>query len=126
MEISRRTRQVASAVKVELANMLLRDINDHRLQAVGFVTIAEVQLANDHRNATIYVSFMGQEEKSPKVQDALAALNHAKGFLHRALMKKLEMKAIPHLHFRYDRSFDHADKVSRAILSAPRVDSSEE
>lgn len=126
MTMSRRSKQVASAIKQELADLLLREVSDPRIQAVGWVTISEIQIAPDHRNATVYVSFMGKEEKSKEVQDALEALKSASGFLHRALMKRLALKAIPVLIFRYDRSFDHAEKVARAFAEAEEAEESKE
>lgn len=122
MEMSRRSRQVAGAIQVELADLLRREIHDPRLLAVGWVTVSDVQIAADHRNANVYVSFMGQEEKSGKVQDALKALQHSAKFLHHALVKRLSLKSVPQLYFRYDRSFDEADKVLRAMNEAKESD----
>jgi ribosome-binding factor A len=122
MEMSRRSKQVAGAIQVELADLLRRELNDPRLQAVGWVTISEVEIASDHRNANVYVSFMGQEERSVIVQEALKALKHSSGFLHRALMKRLALRSIPQLNFRYDNSFDYAQKVSVALKEAQDVE----
>ena len=118
MEMSRRSKQVAGAIQVELADLLRRELNDPRLQAVGWITVSDVEIAQDHRNANVYVSFMGKEEKSPEVQEAMKALKHSAAFLHRALVKRLSLKSIPHLNFKFDRSFDHADKVARAMNEA--------
>lgn len=126
MEMSRRSKQVAGAIQIELADLLRREISDPRVQAVGWITISDVHIAADHRNANVYVSFMGKEEKSKQVQEALKGLKHSAAFLHRALTKRLSLKSIPMLNFKYDNSFDHADKVARALNEAPKASNSEE
>ncbi len=117
-EMSRRTRQVANAVREELVQMIHRDLNDPRIQQVGMITVSGVKLSPDHKNATVYVSFMGKEEKSPEVIAALVALQSATGFFHRSLLKRLQVKAVPRLIFRYDSLFDNASSIQIALSEA--------
>jgi ribosome-binding factor A len=117
-EISRRTRQVANAIRAELVSIALRDISDPRLERVGMITFSEVVLSTDHKNATVYVSFMGKEEKSQEVQDAMKALQSAAGFIHRLLLKRIAMKSHPKLYFKFDPMFDRAAVVQGALQEA--------
>lgn len=117
-EMSRRTRQVANAVRDELVQMIHRDLNDPRIQKVGMITVSGIKLSPDHKNATVYVSFMGKPEKSPEVKNALAALQSATGFFHRALLKRLQVKAVPKLIFRFDSVFDNAATIHIALTEA--------
>lgn len=117
-EMSRRSRQVADAIRDELVIIAQRDISDPRLTKVGMVTFSGVVLSADHKNATVYVSFMGKEEDSPEVQDAIRALQSASGFIHRLLLKRLKMKAHPRLFFKFDRMFDRAAVVHTALHEA--------
>lgn len=117
-EMSRRTRQVASAIREEIVKITSREISDPRLEKVGMLTICGVELSPDHRNAMVFVSFMGKEEKSQEVQDAMKALQHAAAYMHRLLVKRIPMKVHPHLSFKYDRMFDRAAVISEALHEA--------
>ena len=113
-EPSVRTRKVASLLQKEIADIVRNEVRDPRLQNFMMVTISAVDLAPDHRNATVYVSFMGQSEEEER-KKGVAALTKAAGFIQRLLLKRLSMKNIPLLLFRYDDSFDYADKMSQAL-----------
>jgi ribosome-binding factor A len=112
---NRRSQQVAAAIRDELVEITRKEISDPRIERVGFITFSEVKMSPDHRNATVYVSFMGKDEKSQEVRDALAALQSASTYFHRALVKRLRMKSHPHLSFKYDRGFDKAAQLSPAF-----------
>ncbi len=117
-EMSRRSRQVANAIREELVSIARKEISDPRLERVGMVTFSGVVLSADHKNATVYVSFMGKEENSVEVQDAIKALQSAAGFIHRLLLKRISMKSHPKLYFKYDRMFERADTVQIALREA--------
>ena len=121
-EVSRRTKQVANAIRAELVSIAQREISDPRLERAGMVTFSEVVLSTDHKNATVYVSFMGKEEKSQEVQDALKALQSAAGFIHRLLLKRIAMKSHPKLYFKFDTAFDRAAVVQEALNEAAEVE----
>ena len=121
-DANRRSRQVANAIREELVTIARKDINDPRLEKVGMVTFASVELAADLRNATVWVSFMGRDENSAYVKDAIDALNSASGFIHRLLLKRIPIKIHPHLHFKYDKSFDRASVLHVALNEAAEVE----
>ena len=121
-EMSRRTRQLASLIRDELVQIAQRELNDPRIAKVGMLTFSGIEISPDHRNAMVYMSFMGQEEKSPAVQDALAALASASGFFHRQLLKRLQVKAVPKLQFRFDSMFDKAATINVALKEAAEVE----
>lgn len=110
--VSVRTRKVASLLQREIADIIRTELRDPRLQKFAMVTVSEVDLAPDHRNATIYVSFMGQEESESDRDAAIKALGAAAGYIKKNLLKRMEIKVIPTLIFKYDDSFDYADKMS--------------
>lgn len=121
-EVSRRHRQVANAIREELVTIARKDISDPRLEAVGMITFSGVDLTQDMRNATVWVSFMGREEKDPQVKAALEALESASRFIHRLLIKRIPMKIHPHLHFKFDPMFDRASVVNVALHEAAEVE----
>ncbi len=119
---NRRHRQVSNAIREELVTIARKDISDPRLENVGMITFSSVDLTQDLRNATVWVAFMGKQEKDADVKEALAALNSAAGYVHRLLIKRIAMKVHPHLSFKFDHGFDRALVVSRALAEAAEVE----
>ena len=68
------------SVKQErVAQIILKDVTDIiqfslKDPSVGFVTITDVQVTNDYSYATIYVSFLGKEERKQAGLKPLAQL----------------------------------------------------
>ncbi len=121
-EPNRRHRQIANAIRDELVTIARKDISDPHLERVGMVTFSSVDLTDDLRNATVWVAFMGKEEKAKDVQAALAALTRSSKFIHRLLIKRLPMKVHPHLIFKFDNGFDRAAVIGRALSEAAEVE----
>ena len=121
-EMSRRSLQVAQAIRNELVDIARRELNDPRIDRVGMITFAQVELSPDHREATVWVSFMGKAKDAEDVKEAIKALNSASGFIHRSIIKRIPMKVHPRFHFKYDESFDKAAKVNAALHEAAQVE----
>ena len=86
------------------------------------ITVSGVELTQDLRNATVWVSFMGKEEKAPEVKAALAALESSASFIHRLLIKRIPMKMHPRLSFKFDKMFDRAAVVNEALAGAAALE----
>ena len=121
-EPNRRHRQIANAIRDELVTIARKDISDPNLERVGMVTFTGLDLSEDLRNGTVWVAFMGKEEKAKDVQLALEALNRSSKFIHRLLIKRLPMKVHPHLVFKFDAGFDRAAVVGKALAEAAEVE----
>src|ERR1700759_1829141 len=93
-----RARRVSEAVKEELAELIGFEMDDPRLASVS-VTNADV--SPDMRTAHVKVAVEAGEEKK-----ALAALEHAKGFLKHELASRLNLRRVPDLHFSADTNPD--------------------
>jgi len=92
---------------------------------VGFVTITDVEVSNDHSYANVYVSFLGKEARA---NAGLKALNRAKGFIRTELSQRLDIRRTPELIFKIDTSMEegrHIDDII-ASLHTEEEDSSEE
>ena len=85
--------------------MLQRDIKDPR---IGFVTILDVDVAPDLSQATVFLSVFGDEENRRRT---LAGLAGAAGFCRRELGRRLHLKRIPELVFRYDDTIDKGEHM---------------
>lgn len=107
-----RVRKIQEFIKQEVSNMLLYDLKDPSL---GFVTVTEVKVTGDLREATVYVSLFGKGEEKKK---SLEALNKAKGFVRRELGQRLKIYYTPEITFEQDTSLDygmHIDGLLKKI-----------
>jgi len=94
----RRILRVSEAVKEELAEIIGFEMDDPRLLEVD---VTDVQLSPDSRHATIKVGLNGDQRRQ---NQALAALEHASGYLRRELALRLQLRHVPELHFEQDRN----------------------
>jgi len=77
---------------------------------VGFVTITDVQVSNDHSYAKVFVTFLGQ---NPRMQAGLRALNRAAGFIRSELSKRMTIRRVPELSF----VIDETEKTIKTLTS---------
>jgi ribosome-binding factor A len=95
--MSRRTEMLASTIQKELAQMMMRDLNDPRLPSI--VSITRVKVSADLSIADVYVTIMG----TPGQQSAgLNALKHSAGLMRTKLTKQLTLRQAPFLKFHID------------------------
>jgi ribosome-binding factor A len=109
MSVSYRPERVAHELKVEIGDIIARQLHDPR---VGFATITDARVSPDLRHARIYVSVFGTPQQQ---QETIAALNHAAGFIRRALGSRLRLRRSPELTFTFDQSVEYGDRMARLI-----------
>ena len=80
------------------------------------ITVTEVRVSPDLKNATAFVMPLGGE----LVTEVVAALNRAAGFLTHQVSRSLATKNVPRLRFAVDASFAEADRIER-LLRQPKV-----
>lgn len=92
-----RNERIAASLRREAAQIISNEIKDPR---VNMATVTEVNVAPDLRNATIYVSFMDDDDA--KVEEAIKVLNRATGFIRTTIASRLKMRYMPNLTFEFD------------------------
>jgi ribosome-binding factor A len=108
MEFKRADR-VADRISREVSDLLLKKINDPR---IGFVTVTRVKCSDDLRNATVYFSVMGDEQKKA---DCLAGLKSALPLFQKEVFKRLQIKVPTLLYFRLDDSLAQGNKIEKIL-----------
>lgn len=98
-------------IEREISTILFNDVKDDRLK---FVTITNVNLTNDLSIATVYYTVLGDENQRISTSENL---NDAKGFIKGVLSKKLEIRKIPELRFKYDESTEHGNRIESILRS---------
>ena len=108
--MSRRIDRVNELLRLEISQVLARQIKDPRLS--GVITITEVKTTPDLRNAFVLLSVMGDQEAK---KSALAGIESAAKFLRRELRGRLTLRYVPFLRFALDDSLEHADRLMRIM-----------
>ena len=108
--MSRRIDRVNELLRLEISQVLARQIKDPRLS--GVITITEVRTTPDLRNALVLLSVMGDQEAK---KSALAGIESAAKFLRRELRGRLTLRYVPFLRFALDDSLEHADRLMRIM-----------
>ncbi|MXP30006.1 30S ribosome-binding factor RbfA [Porphyrobacter algicida] len=111
-----RVLKVGERVRHILSELLARgEVHDDVLTAHS-VSVTEVRMTPDLRNAKAFVKpLLGEDEAA-----VLKALRTNTAFFQREVAKRLGLKFAPKLNFQPDESFDEADRIER-LLSDPRV-----
>ncbi|OHC73979.1 MAG: ribosome-binding factor A [Rhodospirillales bacterium RIFCSPLOWO2_12_FULL_58_28] len=113
---SQRQLRVGEELRHALALILERgEIRDPGLAGVS-VTVTEIRIGPDLRNATVYVMPLGGGGKETVVE----ALTRARPFLRRRLADAVKLRHVPDLSFRADPSFDEASRIE-ALLRSPTI-----
>jgi ribosome-binding factor A len=108
--------RIASQLQRSLAALLRRDVKDPR---VGNVTITAVKLAPDLSVAR--VSFLPFADAHP-VEEVLAGLRSASGFLRGEVARELKLRHAPRLEFEPDTDLERAQRLTHLIDDAVRAD----
>ncbi len=114
---SQRQLRVGEEIRHALANIFLRD---EVPWPVGFtaptVTVTEVQVSPDLKNATAFVIPLGGE----KMVETVRILNDKAGFFRHEVSQTVKLRYTPKLNFKEDNSFVYAQRIDD-ILHAPEV-----
>ncbi|MCR4377990.1 MAG: 30S ribosome-binding factor RbfA [Rhodospirillales bacterium] len=116
---SQRQLRVGEEVRHALAIILERgDLRDPALVKTP-ITVTEVRLSPDLKNATCFVTPLGGGEPEA-VKEVVAALERAKKFLRHEVVQRVNLRFAPTLHFVHDTTFDIASHIDN-LLHQPEV-----
>ena len=123
-----RTRRVGEQIQREMAQLVQQEIKDPRL---GLVTISAVKLSKDMSHANIFFTVLGgdgeNDESSQKqiADDTVKILEGASGFLRHELGKRMQLRIVPQVHFKYDESISYGNDLSALINKAMGMENPE-
>lgn len=111
-----RVLKVGERVRHILSELLARGEAHDAVLTAHTVSVTEVRMTSDLRNASAYVKpLLGEDEG-----EVLKALRSHTAFFQREVAKRLGLKFAPRLQFKPDESFDEAERIER-LLSDPKV-----
>ncbi|HQA49213.1 MAG TPA: 30S ribosome-binding factor RbfA [Syntrophomonadaceae bacterium] len=107
----RRQERMAVELKKVLSRILQEEIKDPRLD-ISAVSVSQVELSNDLSHARVYISIMGNDEKQ---QETMKALEKARGFIRSRIAEEIQVRHVPEIDFRLDRSIEHGIRISSLL-----------
>ncbi|NLP18722.1 MAG: 30S ribosome-binding factor RbfA [Firmicutes bacterium] len=104
-----RRQRVREAYKQELGELIQRRLKDPR---IGFVSVTDVDISGDLRQAKVYVSVLGDEESKEKTMEALEG---ARTFLRMEMGKRVRLRYTPELFFSLDESIERGIRLKNLL-----------
>ncbi len=105
---SQRQLKVGEELRHLISNALLRSSFYDKHIENNNITITEVNVSPDLKNAKVYVMPLGGEKKL----DVLNSLNKATGRLKKIISSNLSLRQTPKLIFKIDDTFENAKKIN--------------
>ena len=113
---TQRQLRAGELVRHALAEILSRgEVHDPVLEG-HLVSVPEVRMSPDLRQATIYVMPLGGRD----AKAVLAALDRNRRFLRGEIARRINLKFAPEIRFRIDERFDEAERIEK-LLRTPEV-----
>jgi len=108
---SQRQLRVGELIKQSLGQIFLR--NEAKVPSLETknITVTEVRMSPDLKNARAYVIPLGGKD-SEKAVNILTEFSY---LIRKKLAKKIDMKFLPKVSFVSDKSFDYADRIEKLI-----------
>jgi len=108
---SQRQLRVGEMIKQSLGQIFLRDEAKVPTLETKNITVTEVRMSPDLKNARAYVIPLGGKD-TEKTVNILTEFSY---LIRKALSKKIDMKFLPKVSFVSDKSFDYAEKIEKLI-----------
>ena len=108
---SQRQLRVGELIKQSLGQIFLRDEAKVPSLETKNITVTEVRMSPDLKNAKAYVIPLGGKD----TEKAVSVLTEFSYLIRKALSKKIDMKFLPNIYFVGDKSFDYAAKIEKLI-----------
>ena len=105
----RRPERLGEALKIEISEVVGFELDDPRLE---MVTVTEVEVSADLRDAKVYVLIRGNQDE---VDKALKTLRHASTYVRQQVALNLDLRHAPHIHFVRDSAEENASRVSEIL-----------
>jgi ribosome-binding factor A len=111
-----RNAKLADQIQTIIASTIDRRVKDPRK---GFITITEVRLTGDNREATVFYTVLGDDAARA---GSAAALESAKGMLRTTVGQHLGLRYTPSLEFVLDATEEQARHIEDLLARAQASD----
>lgn len=106
-----RQQRTADQIQTILSELMLREMRDPRLQGL---TITDVRIDRELQYADIYINALGDDSREEEIMEGL---ERATGFMRKELANRMSLRTVPQLHFHWDATLAHAERISQVLDS---------
>ena len=114
----RRASRVGDLLLREIADLLMTKVKDPRVKKT---TVTGISLSTDLRYAKVFYSLIGDERE---ILEAQKGLESATGFIKREIGLRMDLKYVPDIAFRHDRSLAEGDYMEKLLQKLKTEESS--
>ena len=111
-----RSRRIAEQIQRELSEIVRVELKDPR---IGMLTLTDVEVSPDGEHAKVFFTVLGEPTR---IEETEKGLQHAAGYLRSQLARRLTVRIVPHLQFKYDPSVERGARLSQLIDQAVAED----
>ena len=108
---SQRQLRVGEELRHLISNALLRESFYDQTIENNTITITEVNVSPDLKNAKVYIMPLGGENKL----EVLDSLNKSNGRIKKLISSNINLRQIPKLQFKIDETFEYAKKIENIL-----------
>ena len=116
MNSYQRTDRISEEIRREVDAIIREELGDPRIGGTFSITRAEV--TGDLRYAKIYVSVLEDERRD----ELMEALKSAKGFIRRAIGKRMIIRYTPELIFISDKNIEYGVHIAKVLADTIRAE----
>ena len=108
---SQRQLRVGEELRHLISNALLRETFYDQIIENNTITVTEVNVSPDLKNAKVYIMPLGGGNKS----DVLESLNKANGRIKKLISNNINLRQFPKLQFKIDETFEYAKNIENIL-----------
>ena len=115
---SQRQLRVGEELRHLISNALHRETFYDAVLESNNITVTEVNVSPDLKNAKVFIMPLGGENKI----EVLESLNRIKGYIQKLISSEIQLRQIPRLSFVIDTTFEYANKIDNIIKNIRKND----
>ena len=115
---SQRQLRVGEELRHLISNALHRETFYDAVLESNNITVTEVNVSPDLKNAKVIIMPLGGENKI----EVLESLNRIKGYIQKLISSEIQLRQIPRLSFVIDTTFEYANKIDNIIKNINKND----
>ena len=108
---SQRQLRVGEELRHLISNALLRESFYDKIIENNTITVTEVNVSPDLKNAKVYIMPLGGENKL----EVLDSLNKSNGRIKKLISSNINLRQIPKLQFKIDETFEYAKNIENIL-----------
>ncbi len=108
---SQRQLKVGEELRHLISNALLRETFYDQIIENNTITVTEVNVSPDLKNAKVYIMPLGGENKL----EVLDSLNKSNGRIKKLISSNINLRQIPKLQFKIDETFEYAKNIENIL-----------